>query len=84
VLNQNNGVLILSEEAGAAEEFGDAPMLVSPYDVYGTRIAIYDSLTMSLEEKQRRAQALANQVMENNIHHWFSKQIASAEEGIKL
>jgi trehalose 6-phosphate synthase len=84
VLNQNNGVLILSEEAGAAEEFGDAPILVSPYDVYGTRIALHEALTMPEEEKQKRAQSLAKQVMENNIYYWFSKQIASAEEGIKL
>jgi len=36
VLNKNNGVLILSEEAGVAEELGNDALLVSPFDVYGT------------------------------------------------
>jgi trehalose 6-phosphate synthase len=75
VLNQNDGVLILSEEAGAAEEFGDAPLLVSPYDVYGTREAIHTALTMPPEERADRSRRLADQVNRNDIHRWFHKQL---------
>jgi trehalose 6-phosphate synthase len=80
VLNQRDGVLILSEEAGAAEEFGDAPLLVSPYDVYGTREAIRRALTMPVEERRQRAERLAAQVQQNDIHRWFSQQVADAQQ----
>ena len=75
VLNRRDGVLILSEEAGAAEEFGDAPILISPYDVYGTREAIHQALTMPQEERHQRLERLAVQVRENDIHRWFTRQI---------
>jgi trehalose 6-phosphate synthase len=82
VLNKCDGVLILSEEAGVAEEFGDAPLLVSPYDVYGTQLAIHRALTMPAEERRERLQKLAAQVRENDIHHWFRQQIADIEANL--
>jgi trehalose 6-phosphate synthase len=81
VLNRRDGVLILSEEAGAAEEFGDAPLLVSPYDVYGTREALRRALVMPLDERRERAQRLAAQVRENDIFHWFQRQLDDALAG---
>jgi trehalose 6-phosphate synthase len=75
VLNRCDGVLILSEEAGVAEEFGDAPLLVSPYDVYGMVMALRRALTMPQEERHERSRLLAEQVRENDIHHWFGRQI---------
>ncbi len=79
-LNQRDGVVILSDEAGAAEELGDAPLLISPYDVYATREAIYRALTMPAEERHERAARLAAQVQQNDIHRWFARQIADAEQ----
>ncbi len=84
VLNRCDGVLILSEEAGVAEEFGDAPLLVSPYDVYGTHLAIHRALTMPVEERRERMQKLAAQVRENDIHHWFRRQVADIEASAVL
>jgi trehalose 6-phosphate synthase len=78
VLNQRDGVLILSEEAGAAEEMGNLPLLVSPYDVYGTREAMQVALTMLPDEKKERAQKLAAQVREHDIHRWFRQQLDDA------
>ena len=80
-LNRCDGVLILSEEAGVAEEFGDAPLLVSPYDVYGTQVALERALTMPLEERHERWQKLATQVRVNDIHHWFRRQISDIQDG---
>lgn len=75
VLNRRDGVLILSEEAGAAEELGEHALLVSPFDVYGTREAIHQALNMPEEERRARAQGLAAQVRANDIHAWFSRQM---------
>ena len=80
-LNRCDGVLILSEEAGVAEEFGDAPLLVSPYDVYGTQVALERALTMPQQERHQRWQQLTAQVHENDIHHWFRRQLNDIQEG---
>ncbi len=82
ILNRKNGVLILSEEAGVAEEFGDAPLLVSPYDVFGTREAIRKALEMPPEEREARADRLREQVQSNDIHMWFRRQLADAEKQV--
>lgn len=76
ILNRRDGVLILSEEAGAAEGFGEDPLLVSPFDVYGTREAIHQALNMPREERHARATRLAEQVRANDIHDWFTRQLA--------
>jgi trehalose 6-phosphate synthase len=78
-LNRNNGVLILSDEAGAAEELGDYALLVSPYDVLGTREALHQALSMPLEERRVRAEGLAAHVRQNDIHRWFSRQVTDAQ-----
>ena len=41
LLNERNGVLILSEGAGAADQLGDDALMISPADVEGTADAIY-------------------------------------------
>ena len=69
---ENNGVLILSEFAGAADELGEKALLVNPYDIEKTADAIYRAFTMPLEERQKRMQWLRNQVQKNDVHHWLS------------
>lgn len=75
ILNRNGGVLILSEEAGAAEELGENSLLVSPYDVFGTRQAILEALNMPVEERSENARRLREYIQVNDIHRWFSRQI---------
>lgn len=82
-LNRNDGVLILSDEAGAAEELAEFALLVSPYDVSGTREALHQALSMSPEERRARAEGLAAQVRQNDIHRWFSRQIADAQRDLE-
>ena len=78
VLNERDGVLILSEEAGAADELGPAALTVSPFDVFGTREAIAQALAMPPTERHERATRLATQVVENNVHTWFQRQLGDA------
>jgi trehalose 6-phosphate synthase/phosphatase len=67
----NNGVLILSEFAGAADQLGEKALLVNPYDIEKTADTIYRAFTMSLEERQQRMQWLRNQVQKNDVHRWL-------------
>jgi predicted HTH domain antitoxin len=60
VINEKNGVLVLSENAGAHEELGEHALTVNPYDVDEQADAIHEALTMPDEERERRArEALA-------------------------
>lgn len=49
-----NGVLILSEFAGAAAQFYPNALLVNPYDLEGVADAIYRAVTMDQEERRAR------------------------------
>jgi trehalose 6-phosphate synthase/phosphatase len=67
----NNGVLILSEFTGAADQLGENALLVNPYDIEKTADTIYRAFTMPLEERQQRMQRLRNQVQRNDVHRWL-------------
>ncbi|MEO6878385.1 MAG: trehalose-6-phosphate synthase, partial [Gemmatimonadaceae bacterium] len=64
-----DGVLVLSEFAGAADELTDA-LIVNPYDVDGVAEAIHDALTMSGTERRRRMRLLRAQVFAHDVHRW--------------
>ena len=66
----DDGVLILSEFAGASEEMKEA-LIVNPYDVDMTAGAILKALTMSPEERKRHIQALRAVVKEHDIYWWL-------------
>ena len=64
-----DGVLVLSEFAGAADELTDA-LLVNPYDVDGTAEAIHRALTMDAGERHHRMRRLRRTVEEFDVHRW--------------
>jgi len=67
--NDEDGVLVLSEFAGAATELGEA-LHVNPYDVQGMADAIKRALTMEREERRERMVALRRRVREHDVHRW--------------
>ncbi|MDZ7843865.1 MAG: trehalose-6-phosphate synthase [Anaerolineales bacterium] len=78
LVNQNDGVLILSEQTGAFEEMGEHVLAVSPFDIYGTAEAIHQGLTMPVEERQNRAEALRETVVSADVKRWFYDQVDDA------
>lgn len=75
VINQRNGVLLLSEYAGASYELGDKSVSLSPFDTYGTAEAMHQALTMSADDRREQADALRARVMAADIKHWFHDQL---------
>ncbi|MGD9713281.1 MAG: trehalose-6-phosphate synthase [Thermomicrobiales bacterium] len=75
LLNERNGVLILSEGAGAANQLGDEALMIAPADVEGTSEAIYRALTMPLPERRRRAENLRRLVESDDVATWFKLQL---------
>jgi trehalose 6-phosphate synthase/phosphatase len=71
-----DGVLVLSEFAGAAEELTDA-LLVNPYDVDGTAEAMHRALVMPRDERRARMQALRRVVQTNDVARWVERFIGA-------
>jgi trehalose 6-phosphate synthase/phosphatase len=67
--NDQSGVLILSEMAGAAKEMSEA-LIVNPHDINEITEALHQALTMPKEEQQRRNYELQNILQRYDIHHW--------------
>jgi trehalose 6-phosphate synthase/phosphatase len=75
-----DGVLVLSEFAGAAAEL-DGAVIVNPYDVDGVAAAILQALAMPDGERRARMQALRRRVTTHDVHGWargFLEQLAAA------
>jgi trehalose 6-phosphate synthase len=68
---ENNGVLILSEFAGAADQLGKGALLVNPYDIESTADAIYQAYVMESAERLRRMKLLRNEVRRHDVHYWL-------------
>jgi alpha,alpha-trehalose-phosphate synthase [UDP-forming] len=73
-----DGVLILSEFAGAAKHLKGA-VLVNPYDVESTTDAIHRALTMKASEKRKRMRSMRAAVMRLDVHRWADGYIAALE-----
>jgi trehalose 6-phosphate synthase/phosphatase len=67
-----DGVLVLSEFAGAAENL-DAAVLVNPYDVEATADAIHEALTMPASERKSRMKELRARVRSQDVHQWSAR-----------
>jgi trehalose 6-phosphate synthase/phosphatase len=73
-----DGVLILSEFAGAAKHLKGA-VLVNPYDVESTTSAIHQALGMKSSEKRKRMRSMRAAVMRLDVHRWADAYIAALE-----
>jgi len=74
-LNELDGVLILSENAGASAELGVGALVVNPFDVARTTDAIRLALTMPPEERADRALRLREAVGATTVHEWVEQQL---------
>jgi trehalose 6-phosphate synthase len=75
IVNERDGVLVLSENAGAYEELGEAVVAINPFDVGGTADALHLALTAPRELRQGWIDALRQQVRSNDIWRWLSLQL---------
>ncbi len=74
--SSGDGVLILSEFAGAAAEMGEA-LLVNPYDEEGMSDAIGRALSFSATESRDRMLALYRRVHKNDVFAWGNRFIGN-------
>jgi trehalose 6-phosphate synthase len=75
LVNEQDGVLVLSENAGAHEELGEWALTVNPFDISGQADALYEALVMPAAERARRAAAMRAHVRANGIEEWTRAQL---------
>jgi trehalose 6-phosphate synthase len=74
-----DGVLVLSELAGAAQELTEA-LIISPYDVEDFARALGQAIDMMPAERRRRMQAMQKIVAGSDVLNWASEILADLEE----
>ena len=67
----DDGALVLSEFAGAADELRQA-YLVNPYDINGMKATMLQAHRAEPKERTRRMRAMRKTVSENDVAHWAS------------
>ncbi|WP_349357097.1 bifunctional alpha,alpha-trehalose-phosphate synthase (UDP-forming)/trehalose-phosphatase [Cryobacterium sp. PH31-L1] len=75
-----DGVLVLSEFAGAADELKQA-ILINPHDIDGTKDAIVRAVEMPKRERTRRMRALRRKVAENDVAAWSASFLRALTGG---
>lgn len=68
---QNNGVLVLSEMAGASKELIDA-LIVNPNNIGDMTRAMVNALNMPAEEQEIRMKQMRDIVSKFSVFHWVS------------
>jgi trehalose 6-phosphate synthase len=76
MVNERNGVSILSENTGAHEELGDCALSVNPFDLQELADSIHAALTMHPDERRRRHEGLISSVTARNPGDWVDDQLA--------
>lgn len=73
--NDDDGVLVLSELAGAASEMGEA-LIVNPFDQSALTAAMYQALSMPAAERRERMQAMRSRLLSTDTLVWARSFIA--------
>jgi len=75
VLAHDGVALVLSREAGAADELGDDAFVVNPYDVTATAEAIHAALALDADERRTRSSRLAAAAVALPPQDWLRAQL---------
>jgi trehalose 6-phosphate synthase len=76
LVNARDGVLLLSENAGAHEELSKWAIGINPFDVQGQADALHEALSMGADERRIRAEGLRSQVREHDVSAWLRGVLA--------
>jgi trehalose 6-phosphate synthase len=75
LVNQRDGVVVLSENAGAHAELGEWVLSVNAFDVEAQADALEEAVEMPLEERRARLDAIRSQVLEHDLNAWIATQL---------
>jgi trehalose 6-phosphate synthase len=76
-LSRRGCALVLSTEAGAADEMSDDAIMVNPYDVTQTAEALHQALLMPPDERAERCRRLAAAATALPPQRWLAGQLSA-------
>jgi trehalose 6-phosphate synthase len=76
IVNERDGVVVLSENTGAFEELEEWVIRVNPFDLVGQAEAIHEALELSEDERRARLEAIRAHVHEHDVAAWAEAQLA--------
>jgi trehalose 6-phosphate synthase len=79
LVNERDGVVLLSENTGAYEELGEWVIRVNPFDVAGQAEALDRALTMGQDERRRRLESIRAHVRRHDVSAWIESQLAELD-----
>lgn len=79
LLSENGCAVVLSTEAGVADEFGTDALLVNPFDVSGTADALDRALAMDADERRARTDRLAEVAVRLPPSQWLADQVTALD-----
>jgi trehalose 6-phosphate synthase len=75
LVNERDGVVVLSENAGAHDELGEWAITVNPFDVAGQAEALHEALELSAEERRARLDGIRRHVRQHDIGSWIESEL---------
>ena len=75
IVNERDGLLVLSRGAGSHDELSEGAVSVDPLDVEGTAQALASALFMPGEERRARAAHLRQTIERNDLSVWVRSQL---------
>jgi trehalose 6-phosphate synthase/phosphatase len=78
----DDGVLVLSEFAGAASELAEALML-NPFDIDRSAEIFVRALELPEEERRARMRGLRRRVLSYDVHRWVGSFLGTLEEAVE-
>jgi trehalose 6-phosphate synthase len=79
LVNERDGVLVLSENAGAHAELAEWALTVNPFDVAGQAEALLAALEMPADERRERLDGLRSHVREHDLAEWVEAQLTDLD-----
>jgi trehalose 6-phosphate synthase len=76
IVNERDGVVVLSENTGAFEELEEWVIPVNPFDLVGQAEAIHQALELSEAERRARLEGIRAHVREHDVAAWAEAQLA--------
>jgi trehalose 6-phosphate synthase len=80
VINQQQGVLVLSERTGAHEQLGSGALVIPPLDISATASALHQALVMPPDERKEKAERLRTLIGGEDIVDWLCRQLETIVE----
>jgi trehalose 6-phosphate synthase len=80
LVNERNGVLVLSENTGAHAELESSAISINPFEIDATARALDRALQLPAAERKRRSDTAKRIVRRNDLNRWIDQQLHDLEE----